>query len=146
MPADAVFLDTNGWLALLNSSDLLHSVARLEWTALAAQKCQVVLTDWIVAETGNGLAKSRGRNHFAAAFELLRSSPRAELVHVSSPLLDRSLALYARRTDKHWGLVDCASFLVMADLGISQAFTNDRHFEPAGFTRLLPGPTAVSAP
>lgn len=32
----------------------------------------------------------------------------------------------------------CASFLVMEDNGISQAFTNDRHFEQAGFRNLLP--------
>ncbi len=142
MPAEAVFLDTNGWLALLNSSDLLHSAARQAWASLVARQRRVVLTDWIVAETGNGLAKSRGREQFVAAVGLLRASPRVELLQVSPPLLDRALALYARRADKYWGLVDCASFVVMEDMGISQAFTNDRHFEQAGFTNLLPGPGA----
>jgi predicted nucleic acid-binding protein len=62
MPSRTVFLDTNGWLALLNASD---------------------------------------------------------------------------REDKDWGLVDCASFAVMQDLGITEAFTDDRHFQQAGFRRLL---------
>jgi predicted nucleic acid-binding protein len=37
-------------------------------------------------------------------------------------------------------MVDCANFVVMADLGIRDAFTSDRHFEQAGFRCLLPGP------
>ena len=144
MPADAVFLDTNGWLALLNATDSLHSAASLAWASLLSRGERVVLTDWVVAETGNGLARSGARNRFAAAVELIRSSPKAELVHVSEPLFDRALELYTRRSDKNWGLIDCASFVVMKDQGISQAFTNDRHFEQAGFTSLLPGPGSAS--
>jgi predicted nucleic acid-binding protein len=34
-------------------------------------------------------------------------------------------------------MVDCASFGVMKDMGIHDAVTNDRHFEQAGFDRLL---------
>jgi len=98
----------------------------------------VVLTDWVVAETGNGLARSGARNRFAAV-EFIRSSPKAKLVHISEVL-----QLYTRRSDKDWGLIDCASFAVMEDQGISQACTNDRHFEQAGFTNLLPGPGSVS--
>ncbi len=140
MPAEPVFLDTNGWLALLNASDSLHSVASLTWTAIVARGSRLVVTDWIIAETGNGLARSRERGRFVSAVHLLRSSPRVEIVDVAPPLWERSLDLYARRSDKTWGLIDCASFLVMEDQGISRAFTNDRHFEQAGFTNLLPGP------
>ena len=144
MPADAVFLDTNGWLALLNATDSLHSAASSAWAALIARGKRVVLTDWVVAETGNGLARSRGRKRFSAAVDLIRSSPMADLVSVSQPLFERAIELYTLRSDKDWGLIDCASFLVMKDQGISQAFTNDRHFEQAGFTNLLPGPGSVS--
>lgn len=145
MLADPVFLDTNGWLALLNASDSLHSVASKMWTAIVARGSRLVFTDWIIAETGNGLARSRERDRFVSAVDLLRRSPRVEIVDVSRPLWERSLDLYARRSDKTWGLIDCASFLVMEDQGISQAFTNDRHFEQAGLTILLPGPGSASS-
>jgi predicted nucleic acid-binding protein len=143
MPVDAVFLDTNGWLAVLNASDSLHSTASAAWAALLDRGSRVVLTDWIVAETGNGLARSGARNSFAAAVQLIRASPHARLVPVTQPLFDRALDLFTRRADKTWGLIDCASFLVMEEQGISRAFTNDRHFEQAGFRNLLPlpGPT-----
>ena len=117
MPADPFFLDTNGWLALLNASDSLHSAASSAWVALLGRGARVVLTDWVVAETGNGLARSGARSRFAAAVDLIRSSPRAELVHVSPTLFDRAIELHTRSFDKSWGLVDCASFLVMTIRG-----------------------------
>ena len=52
--------------------------------------------------------------------------------------MERALLLYSDRPDKAWGLVDCASFVVMSDERISEVFTTDRHFEQAGFTCLLP--------
>jgi len=45
--------------------------------------------------------------------------------------------LYSDRADKEWSLTDCMSFVVMNRNGISEAFTNDRHFEQAGFNILL---------
>jgi predicted nucleic acid-binding protein len=52
--------------------------------------------------------------------------------------MERALQLYAERADKTWGLVDCASFVVMTEQGMTEAFTTDRHFEQAGFRCLLP--------
>ena len=138
MPARLVLLDTNGWLALLNSADALHSTASTVWSGLLEDGSSVILTDWIVAETGNGLARTSGRAQFVEAVELIRSSPRARLIPVSDGLFQRSLRLYASRQDKSWGLVDCASFLVMNDEGIHEAFTTDHHFEQAGHLYFLP--------
>lgn len=35
------------------------------------------------------------------------------------------------------GIVDCVSFIVMRRLGITEAFTNDQHFQDAGFKILF---------
>jgi len=43
--------------------------------------------------------------------------------------------LYRRRQDKDWSLTDCISFVVMADEGLTESLTADRHFEQAGFAR-----------
>jgi predicted nucleic acid-binding protein len=56
MPANVVFLDTQGWVAILNSRDRLHALANAEWKRLGEAGYSVLLTDRIVAETGNGLA------------------------------------------------------------------------------------------
>lgn len=61
----------------------------------------------------------------------------AELIHIDSALWQRGWQLYASRPDKEWGLTDCFSFIVMQDHAVAEAFTDDHHFEQAGFVRLL---------
>ena len=56
---------------------------------------------------------------------------------MTTGLLRRGLDLYEARTDKEWGLVDCVSFIVMSDRGLTEALTSDEHFEQAGFVALL---------
>ena len=138
MPGAPVFLDTSGWITLLNASDPQHAHAWEVWRGIVTGARPVVLTDLVVAETGNGLARTRLRAEFVAAVELIRESRTAELVHTDSDRLRDALALYAARADKAWGLVDCVSFRLMEQRGIEDAFTTDRHFEQAGFRCLLP--------
>ena len=140
MPAKVFFLDTQGWVTLLNASDSLHAVTEAEWNRLVRGGYSVLLTDWIVAETGNGLARTPVRQQFGAAVAKVLASPRTRLVYVTDGLLARGLILYRQRSDKTWGLVDCASFIVMRDAGVTEAFTDDEHFTQAGFTCLLPKP------
>jgi uncharacterized protein len=140
MPSRAVFLDSNGWLALLNESDSLHAIANETWRALGRARRPFVLTDLIVVETGNGLARTVARQSLRPAVERVRASRNAQVIPVAGQLLDRALELYDQRPDKTWGLVDCASFVVMRDHELVDAFTNDRHFEQAGFRCLLPLP------
>jgi predicted nucleic acid-binding protein len=45
--------------------------------------------------------------------------------------------MYVQHTDKTWGLVDCISFVVMQERGITEALTAGRHFVQAGFRALL---------
>ncbi len=140
MGSEPAFLDTSGWLALLNGSDSMHSAAVAIWREFGRAGVPIILSDWVVAETGNGLARTRGRTQFARAVQLIVASSRSEIVCVDQVLALRSLELYTSRRDKVWGLIDCASFVIMQDRGIVRAFTSDRHFEQAGFKCLLPGP------
>jgi predicted nucleic acid-binding protein len=135
--ASSVFLDTNGWLALLNSADAMYAQAEIVWRDIVTGGHRIVLTDWVVAETGNGLARSQGKIRLLEALNRIVRNPRGELVVIDEELLRQSLDFFGRHADKSWGLVDCASFLVMQERGITQAFTSDGHFEQAGFTCLL---------
>lgn len=138
MPTKTIFLDANGWIALLNTREGMHGEAKREWLAHGRSGFSVVLTDWIIAETGNGLARSSLRAEFVESVRRFAANPRFRIISVSESLRQRALDLYADRPDKTWGLVDCASFTVMSDEGIFDAFTTDHHFEQAGFTCLLP--------
>mgnify|MGYP001324494788 CR=1 FL=1 len=135
--AGSVFLDTSGWLALLNSGDPQHQSADRIWRQVIGSSTRVIFTDWIVAETGNGSARSQSRHRFVDAVKAILGDRRVELIVIDSELMLRSLDFYVQHSDKSYGLVDCASFIVMRDRGITEAFTSDVHFEQAGFARLL---------
>jgi uncharacterized protein len=135
---DAVFVDTSGWVAVLNSDDSLHEQACASLLELGNSRRSLVTTDWVLAETGNGLARTAARSRLAAATKRFLASPDCLLVWIDDGLFERSLALYSQVDDKSWGLVDCASIAVMQDKGIVEAFTSDRHFSQAGFRCLLP--------
>ena len=59
------------------------------------------------------------------------------IVHVDFELDQQAWTLLNARPDQTWSLVDCASFVVMQRRGIIEALTSDRHFEQAGFVRML---------
>jgi hypothetical protein len=69
--------------------------------------------------------------------ESIRHAPWIEVVHIDKDLDSRSWAFMANHRDKNFSLVDCSSFVLMTDLGISAALTTDRHFEQAGFQGLV---------
>ncbi|HEV7926563.1 MAG TPA: PIN domain-containing protein [Verrucomicrobiae bacterium] len=124
----------------MNASDQLHQRADDVWHDLGRRGYSIVLTDWIIAETGNGLARTRARDRFSRVVDGVLKDPRCRVVFITGALLRLALDLYLARADKQWGLVDCVSFVVMADEKIVEALTNDRHFDQAGFRPLLPVP------
>lgn len=146
MPGNVVFLDTNGWLALINASDQLHQTADAVWQDLGRRGYSIVLTDWVIAETGNGLARTRARERFYQVVDGFMKDPRCRVVFITAALLRRALDLYLARGDKQWGLVDCSSFLVMTEEKILEALTNDRHFDQAGFGPCCPSPDTSGSP
>ena len=67
----------------------------------------------------------------------LRQAAGCEVVPASREWQDRALDLYHQPADKQWTLTDCVSFVVMRERLISEALTQDHHFEQAGFITLL---------
>ena len=139
MPAsNAVFLDTSGWIAILNADDRFHVQATARLQEFGSSRRPLVTTDWVIAELGNGLARVAARARLARAIDVFLKSDSSRLVRIDEAVFRRALELYAQVTDKTWGLVDCASFIVMRDQHIVDALTTDHHFEQAGFRPLLP--------
>jgi len=130
----AIFIDTSYFLALLNSRDKYHQLAK----ALAEQVSPPFVTsDAILFEVGNALAQPPHRQLGATTLQQIRADADIEIVHVDQELLRSAVALYQSRPDKAWGLTDCASFVIMQQRQLEEALTTDKHFEQAGFKRLL---------
>ena len=88
-------------------------------------------------EIGNALSKVRHRSAAIRLLTALENDPSVEIVSVSDELYRRALDIYRDRVDKEWGLIDCLSFVVMKDDGLTDALTADNHFRQAGFRVLL---------
>lgn len=132
-----VFVDTSGWLAVLLSSDFHHQRAIEYYRKMLASGHDLVTHDGILLELGNALSGLQTRNIVLNLIQKIFSSQKIELIPLTSELLDSGWKLYSERPDKEWGIVDCISFELMKRLNISEALTADRHFEQAGFTKLL---------
>ena len=129
-----IFIDTAYILALSNRRDQYHKEA----SKLVSQYkgYPMVVTDAVLLEVGNTLARGH-RQAAVAAIEQLLSSDDVDVVHLTPDLFQRAFTIYKTFQDKAWSLVDCISFVVMRDAGITDALTSDRHFEQAGFQVLM---------
>jgi uncharacterized protein len=139
MPAATsdVFLDSSHLIALASTGDEYHQRALELADAVAAVGRRVVTTEAVLLEVGNSLARRRYRQGGVLLLRSLVSDTNAVVEAVTTALLHRGLDLYEARMDKEWGLVDCLSFVVMSDRGLTEALTSDEHFEQAGFVALL---------
>jgi uncharacterized protein len=132
-----VFLDTSFVIASISGRDQYHLRAQSRDTELRSRKTKITTTTGILLEIGNSLAKPSTRPYAGQTIQSFLRDLAVEVVQFSEELFARSLGLYQSRSDKEWGLVDCLSFIVMRDRGLTEALTSDEHFEQAGFVALL---------
>jgi predicted nucleic acid-binding protein len=95
------------------------------------------VTEYVLVELGSALSKIRDRHLYVPFVEHLLAEEDIEFIPASSDLFRRGLALFAKRPDKDWSLVDCISFVVMRQRRLSDALTLHHHFEQAGFSVLF---------
>jgi len=130
----SVFADAWYFLALLSRGDAGHEAAA-RWSRANARP--VMLTEFVLVEVGNTLARGPARERFLELIESLRTDPNTTVVPATHGLVERGLRLFSERNDKTWSLTDCISFVVMRDHRITEALTGDHHFEQAGFATLF---------
>jgi len=129
-----IFVDTQYVFALTNPRDQHHSRASELWSQTAGT--HFLITEPVLLEIGNALA-GRYKSEAVRIIEDARDCDDIRLVRLTPELFDRGLELYKSHRDKDWGLVDCISFVVMRDFGVTDALTHDIHFVQAGFRALL---------
>src|SRR3972149_2355849 len=129
-----VFADTSFYIALVNPRDAHHPDAL---AYMRNHHGRVTTTDYVLIEVGNWLSQTDDRPSFIALMRQLETDPELSVVPGSHDLFEQGYELYKTRADKAWSLTDCISFVVMEQMGLSEALTADRHFGQAGFTVLL---------
>ena len=132
-----VFADACYWIALLIERDALHEVAMMLRNEMRHH--HLVTSQMVLVETLNAVGRF-GAVRREAAVQLVRdihSDRHVDVIEQSPDQFWDAVSFYNARPDQEWGLVDCASFLIMESHGIHHALTNDHHFTQAGFTILM---------
>jgi len=130
-----VFLDTVGLIAVWDAADQWHDAAEPVFLKLVASARPMITTTLVLYECGNASA----RRPYRTTVDDLKSwlAAKGWLVEPTPGDLDQAWANYRAGTVGAAGIVDHVSFIVMRRLGITEAFTNDRHFQAAGFVTLF---------
>lgn len=134
-----LFIDTSGWASLFIPTETFHRQAAQNFRQAQQEKSRLVTTNYVVAELV-ALLDSRQRAPRPQLFQYIDSikqAPYVTLLHLDAATDDAAWRLCKSRPDKAWSLVDSSSFVVMQQQGIDTALTTDKHFEQAGFVRLL---------
>ncbi|MGO8744432.1 MAG: type II toxin-antitoxin system VapC family toxin [Thermoguttaceae bacterium] len=130
-----VFLDTVGMIAVWDDTDQWHAAAHAAYRELLAQGRRLVATSLVLCECGNAAAR---RPYRTDVNELRKFLIQEQLIMDPAPEeVDEAWRAYDRGEAGEAGIVDHISFVVMRRLGLTHAFTNDRHFQAAGFTILF---------
>lgn len=130
-------MDTAGFLALWDGKDEHHQRAVRLQKRLADAKRGFRTTDYIMDETASLLLV---RHSHSAAADFLDTMERTAAVRTEwtdSRRFGAASQLFRRHQDKARSFTDCVSFVVMKELGLSDAFTTEQHFAQAGFVALL---------
>ena len=128
------FAHTFYFLALLDSREQFHELAV---QASRDPQLHLVTTEWVLAEFGNAYCHPKDRSDFVVLYRSIANHPRVRIIPANTELFQHGVDFFEQRPDKEWSLVDCLSFVVMRDEGVTSALTGDKHFEQAGFTALL---------
>jgi predicted nucleic acid-binding protein len=130
-----IFLDTVGMLAQWDQTDQWHDAAARAHKDFATRGDRTVTTTFVFLECGNAAARRPYRSLVAETRRELEASGR--LIVPTGEDWEQAWSAYRRGTAGDAGIVDHVSFVVMRRMGITDVFSNDRHFKAAGFNTLF---------
>ena len=134
-----IFADTAGWAHLLDTDQSQHQLALKIYQEVQKNQRKLVTTNYVLTKLVALFTSPfrLPRPQVIALVNGIKNSQFVQLVHID-PITDAAAwKLLSERPDKTWSLVDCSSFIVMQNEGLTQALTTDHHFAQAGFVPLL---------
>ena len=132
-----VFVDSSAYLALRDRRDEHHQLAVSIFTRLAQLRFRQFTSNIIMFEAHSLILSELGIENGQAFLHEMEES-NTVVVNVRQLEEEQAKQIVYTYSDKDFSLVDASSFLVMGRLGITYAFTFDRHFNQYGFIQLTP--------
>ena len=133
-----LLLDTGAWVAIEDGGDSRHEDA-LRFKEAVAGEYLLFTTDYILDETFTLLLVDCGHDSvltFKRGIDLMRRGGILRVVPIMQSLFDDAWDVFVRfNSDKQWSFTDCTTYTVMKQMGITEVFAFDRHFDQMGFIR-----------
>jgi len=135
----AVFADSFYWIALANPKDHAHD--KVVSFSRSLPSTLIVTTDEVLTEFLTFCSSdSLLRVAAAEAVEDLLAAKTERVIPQNRGSFLAGLQLYRSRPDKSYSLTDCISVQMMRRESITDALTNDRHFQQEGFRAVFREP------
>ncbi len=136
-----IFFDTWGWIAIAHKNDDHHEKVSEFYKKSILKGCIPVTTDYVLAETITLLtAKTEPKGTIIFIDNILDAAKKNIIIleRIDAGRWERTWQLNKKYADKPAiSFFDLSSFVVMKELRITEVLTNDRHFEHAGFKRVM---------
>jgi len=128
-----IFVDTSAFYALMSRVDAKHTEAVTRWDRVLADSSITMYTsNYVVVET---VALVQNRLGVDAVSIFTRDIlPAVTIIWVDEPTHFAATEAVLTAGRKNLSLVDCSSFAIMHESGITTAFTYDDHFPQQGFS------------
>ena len=127
-----IFIDTSGFIGVLNRDDASHVLAAHTWMDILTSGKSLVTTNYVLVETCALMQNRLGSTAIKAFQEDI--VPVLNIEWVDKVVHYAAVAVVLSSKRKRLSLVDCVSFETMRLLGVTTAFTFDKHFMEQGFT------------
>lgn len=126
------FVDTSGFLAVLNQNDCFHTSAKQAWNEILNADSVIVSSNYVLLETIALLQHWFGVD----ALRLFQQSiyPILHTMWVDQQSHDQAVGILLSLNRPHLSLVDCISLQIMRTAHLEIALTCDPHFLEQGFT------------
>lgn len=130
-----ILTDSGAWFASVVPWDANHAAAAA-W--LKQNREPLVTTDYLIDETLTLLRVRRESARAAALGEQLFGGRLATVYFLTESDVREAWRIFHDYADKDWSFTDCTSKVVLAKLGLSKAFSFDRHFRQFGSVQVVP--------
>jgi len=118
-------------VAITNTKDRNHAEALSVYRRLLQSAVPLITSTWTAYEALTIVKTKLGYGQAERLWQRIQRPAVVDLLAVDERIEADALELFWKYKDKDWGVVDCASLVVMDKVGCSHAFAFDRHFMEA---------------
>jgi len=131
-----VFVDTGGWLSVINEADQYHRAGSAYFQGLIQRRGVAFTTDFVLDETITRLRYDAGHRKATAFLHLIRRSVNVGtliVLRIGEDHWREAEAIFLRHADARLSFTDCTSFAILREDPVDEVFGYDAHFEMMGY-------------